>query len=100
MRSKIRASLLALLAVSAFGALASSASRALPEFGNFGQDKGITFKGTIGRSVFKQVGGTYWEYEHQGTITGEITGEKTVGNVTLTFKESSNAKSLQQHGKQ
>jgi hypothetical protein len=88
MRSRCRTLLVALVAVLAFGALASAAaSAAWPEF-RYTSKYPDKFKGTINPPMFDTVFGRPWGY-HGGTISGEITGPNSLKNITLTFVEGS-----------
>ncbi len=74
---------LALVALFAMGALASaSASAALPEFS---PAKGVTLTGTSGKAVLETLGGGTKVECSGGSSGGEITGEKTVSKVKITF---------------
>jgi hypothetical protein len=88
MRPTFRSVLIALVAVFAFGALASaSASAALPEFG-LGTKYPVPFTGSGSTASFKGAGGTY--VCSGSSITGEIVGPKEVAKVVVKFTDASN----------
>jgi hypothetical protein len=73
--------LVAVLALSAFASASASAS-SLPRFESWG---GITFTGNVGQPTFSD-NAYSWNY-NGGEISGEISGENTIKNVTITFKD-------------
>lgn len=75
--------LAAMFALSVVGV--SMASATLPEFGgNISSNK---FKGTVTLGIVEASGGK-WFYQ-KGQISGEITGAKTVANITMSMPNSS-----------
>lgn len=88
MRSTFNKALLALAAVFAMStAVAASASATLPEFKPAGGSSRfpIKFGGVFEKSLFGSKFGN-WVF-FKGTLSGEITGAKTLANVTITFTE-------------
>jgi hypothetical protein len=92
-RSRFRTVLLMLVAVSAFGAVASaSASAALPEFKPARGKFPIKFKMYSEAPTLQRADGVSWQYLHVHG-SGEITGPQAVANVTFTFEEGKNLSS-------
>ena len=84
--SPIRATLAALFAVLALGALTSAEAAALPRFAP--GLKGLTFTGSAKKALFYKKGSGSFFYE-PANITGEVAGETTLGNIAITFLKGS-----------
>jgi hypothetical protein len=69
------------------GALPAMAAATLPEF--LPPKTVIGFTGGSGKATFQEKGGGAWIYA-KSTMTGEISGPKSLGNVAVRFSEGKN----------